>query len=139
MKITRSQLRSIIKEAAALNERRSPRSALALAKQVDAVLSSAGQRTMLDKTPDYPGLRHLDGQFMSKSTHMPDGSSIDLPIYDLGGLVRVPAAMEVLAAEFGQVQKMKMGFESVDAIPVGKFAIVFGGTRNGTVGIAKKV
>ena len=139
MKITKRQLRNIIKEAVTLNERRSPRSALALAKQVDAVLSSAGQQTMLDKTPDYPGLRHLDGQFMSKSTHMPDGSSIDLPIYDLGGLVRASAAKEVLAAEFGQVQKMKMGFESVDAIPVGKFAIVFGGTRNGTVGIAKKV
>ena len=54
-------------------------------------------------------------------------------------LVSVPAAKEVLVTEFGQVQKMKMGFESVDAIPVGKFAIVFGGTRNGTVGIAKKV
>ena len=145
MKITKAKLKRIIKEEieSITNEARAPRNAIAFARQVQQTIEDkVGNSGTLERTPDYKPIRHMDGQYMSKSQFKDDRSQIDLPIYHFSIVLSdeiKEAQKAALESVYGRAQEMTMGLQPVQAIPVGKFAIVFGGTKAGTIGIAKRL
>ena len=145
MKITKARLKQIIKEEikSITNEARAPRNAIAFARQVQQTIEDkVGNSGTLERSPDYKPIRHMDGQYMSKSQFKDDRSQIDLPIYHFSIVLSdeiKEAQKAALESVYGRAQKMTMGLQPVQAIPVGKYAIVFGGTKAGTIGIAKRL
>ena len=145
MKITKARLKQIIKEEleSITNEARAPRNAIAFARQVQQTIEDkVGNSGSLERSPDYKPIRHMDGQYMSKSQFKDDRSQIDLPIYHFSIVLSdeiKEAQRDALESVYGRAQEMTMGLQPVQAIPVGKFAIVFGGTKAGTIGIAKRL
>ena len=145
MKITKAKLKRIIKEEieSITNEARAPRNAIAFARQVQQTIEDkVGNSGTLERTPDYKPIRHMDGQYMSKSQFNDDRSQIDLPINHFSIVLSdeiKEAQKAALESVYGRAQEMTMGLQPVQAIPVGKFAIVFGGTKAGTIGIAKRL
>ena len=145
MKITKARLKQIIKEEleSITNEARAPRNAIAFARQVQQTIEDkVGNSGRLDRTPDYKPIRHMDGQYMRKSQFNDDRTQIELPIYHFSIVLSdeiKEAQRAALESVYGGAQEMIMGLQRVQAIPVGKFAIVFGGTKAGTIGVAKRL
>ena len=132
MKITKNQLRRIIKEEldVIVSEARSPRSAKAFAQQVLDTLNSREKLSLLPEpvqTGNYGAPHGMSGGYLNKRTWDEGDEEIGLPIYDLKVFVRrVDRAREILQDAYGPIRKMRMGRAMVDAIPVGNYAIVFG-------------
>ena len=142
MKITKTQLRQLIKEEieSTLAEA-SPRSAMAFATQVAGDLEPVlGKKLRAQKTDDHGAMRSdIGGRYMSPSDVRGEGSQVTLPMYSILTILKseLGSAKTELKKKYGDTQTMKMGVVSKDVIPVGKYAIVFTGKEGMQIGISK--
>lgn len=146
-----------------VNEARSPRSALAFANQVHETLNSAKPpysfSGSVKRAGTYDTMRTGYGKFLRKG-YFDDGDKPDIStlLYDLRVFPKkkeylpepwsssdldtseatLEAVKEILQDAYGPIKKMNMRGrrQGVDAIPVGKYAIVFG-MRDTILGISK--
>ena len=165
MKITKARLKQIIKEEieSITNEARAPRSALAFANQVHETLNSAKPpysfSGSVKRAGTYDTMRTGYGKFLRKD-YFDDGDKPEIStlLYDLRVFPKkreylpepwsssdldtseatLEAVKEILQDAYGPIKKMNMrGVRRIaDAIPVGKYAIVFD-MRGTMLGISK--
>ena len=144
MKITKTQLRQLIKEEieSTLAEA-SPRSAMAFATQVAGDVEPVlGKKLRAQKTDDHGAMRSdIGGRYMSPSDVRGEGSQVTLPMYSILTILKseLGSAKTELKKKYGDTQTMTMGVVSKDVIPVGKYAIVFTGKEGMQIGISKIV
>ena len=142
MKITKTQLKQIIKEEleSTLTEA-SPRSAKAFATQVAGFLEPIlGKKLRALPTDDYGAMRSdIGGRYMSPADVRGEGSQVTLPMYTINTILKKEflSAKAELEDEYGEAQTMTMGRVSKHVIPVGKYAIVFTGKPGMLVGISR--
>ena len=143
MKITKAQLKQIIKEEleSTLAEA-SPRSAMAFATQVAGDLGPVlGKKLRAQRTDDYGAMRSdIGGRYMSPADVRGEKSQVTLPMYSIQSIFtgeELDSAKRALEDKYGNAQTMTMGVVSKDVIPVGKYAIVFTGKEGMLVGISK--
>ena len=142
MKITKTQLRQLIKEEieSTLAEA-SPRSALAFAKQVAEYLEPVlGKKLRAQRTDDYGAMKSdIGGRYISPSDVRGEGSQVSLPLWSILTILKgeLDSAKGELESKYGEAQTMTMGVVSKDVIPVGKYAIVFTGKEGMQIGISK--